>query len=116
LRRSASRTASSVVAVGPSFTPIGLCTPEKNSTWAPSGVARAIPDPEHVRRAVVRQPRQRVRAGQRLLVVEEQTLVTRPDVDLVDRPLASEVEPDRLHEAQRALDLVGERLVASSGG
>jgi hypothetical protein len=41
--------------------------------------------------------------------------VTRPDVHLVDRPLAREVEADRLHEAQRALDLVRERLVALAG-
>ena len=34
--RSQSSTTSSGVAVGPSLTPIGLCTPEKNSTCAPS--------------------------------------------------------------------------------
>ena len=37
LRRSQSSTISSGVAVGPTFSPSGLCTPEKNSTWAPSG-------------------------------------------------------------------------------
>ena len=34
--RAHSSTTSSGVAVGPSLTPIGLCTPEKNSTCAPS--------------------------------------------------------------------------------
>ena len=116
LSRSASATASSGVAVGPSFTPIGLFTPEKNSTCAPSSVARAVADPEHVRRAVVRLPGQRVGAGQRLLVLEQQTLVARPDVDLVQRALGREVDADRLHEAERALDLVRERLVALAGG
>ena len=36
LSRSASSTTSSGVAVGPSLQPIGLWTPEKNSTCAPS--------------------------------------------------------------------------------
>ena len=41
--------------------------------------------------------------------------MARPDVDLVEGSLGREVDPDRLHEAQRALDLVGERLVALAG-
>ena len=36
-RRSQSSTISSGVAVGPTFSPSGLRTPEKNSTCAPSG-------------------------------------------------------------------------------
>ena len=36
LSRSQISISSSAVAVGPTFTPSGLFTPEKNSTWAPS--------------------------------------------------------------------------------
>src|SRR5450756_2989554 len=35
--RSQSSSTCSEVALGPSLTPTGLFTPEKNSTWAPSG-------------------------------------------------------------------------------
>ena len=38
--------------------------------------------------------------------------MARPDVDLVDRALVAEVDADRLHEAQRAADLVRDHLVA----
>ena len=75
----------------------------------------AVADPEHVGRAVVGLAGERVRSGQRLLVLEQEALVARPDVDLVQRALATEVDPDRLHEAQRSLDLAGERLVALAG-
>ena len=38
--------------------------------------------------------------------------MARPHVDLVNRALVAEVDPDRLHEAQRPADLVGDHLVA----
>ena len=48
-------------------------------------VARAIPDPEHVRGAVVPLTGERVLARERLFVLEEEPLVARPHVDLVER-------------------------------
>ena len=112
LSRSASATSSSGVIDGPTLAPTGLCSPERNSTWAPSTLPRALADPEEVARARVPVARRRVLAHERLLVVEQQRLVARPHVDLVDRALVAEVDPDRLHEAQRAADLVRDRLVA----
>ena len=47
-------------------------------------LARALADPEHVRRAVVPLAGQRVGAGERLLVAEDQRLVARVEVDLVE--------------------------------
>ena len=74
----------------------------------------ALAGPEEVRRARVPVTRRRVAAHERLLVVEEKRLVARPDVDLVDRPLVAEVDPDRLHEPQSTADLVGDHLVAAT--
>ena len=37
LRISVSRTSSAASMLGPTFMPIGLATPRRNSTWAPSG-------------------------------------------------------------------------------
>ena len=73
---------------------------------------RALADPEQVRGAVVPVAGQRVPARQPLLVVEQQTLVARVDVDLVEAALVREVDPARGHERERALDLAGEQLVA----
>ena len=75
---------------------------------------RSLPDPEHVRRAVVPVARERVAARQPLLVVEQQALVARPDVDLVQLRRRREVDPAGRHEGERALDLGGERLVAAT--
>ena len=77
--------------------------------------ARAVPDPQHVRRAVVGLPGERVRPRERFLVLEKKALVARPDVDLVKGSLGREVDPDRLHEPKGALDLVREHLVALAG-
>ncbi len=77
-------------------------------------LARPLADPEEVRRARVPVARRRVTADERLLVVEQERLVARPDVDLVDRPLVAEIDADRLHEAERAADLVRDHLVAPS--
>ena len=112
LSRSASATASSGVAVGPSLTPIGLRHPEKNSTCAPSSSRVRSPIQSMCAEQSYGSPGQRVRARERLLVLEQQPLVARPDVDLVQACARVEVDPDRLHEPQRALDLAGERLVA----
>ena len=70
-RARTARARSAAVAVGPILQPIGLPTPRRNSTWAPSSVAGALADPQHVRRAVVPAAGQRVLAGERLLVAED---------------------------------------------
>ena len=51
---------------------------------------------------------------QRLLVAEQQRFVRRVEVDLVELHLGVEVDAARGHEPQRAVDLVGELLVAAA--
>ena len=74
----------------------------------------ALADPEHVRRAVVPVPGERVAARQALLVVEHEALVARPDVDLVQLRRVHEIDAAGTHEADRSLDLRGDDLVALS--
>jgi hypothetical protein len=81
-----------------------------------AGVARALADPEHVAGAAVPVAGRRVAPGERLLVVEDETLVTRPDVDLMELGLGSDVDATRGHEAERALDLGRKLLVAAPLG
>ena len=90
--------------------------PETNSTWAPSSWRRAVTHPDHVGRAVVPLARERVHAGQALLVGEDQRLVTGPEVDLVQTLLGTEVDAAGGHEAQGAVDLRGDPLVAQPFG
>jgi hypothetical protein len=75
-------------------------------------LSRPLADPEQVRGAVVPVARQRVLARQALLVVEQQALVARVDVDLVQAPLRRQVDAARRHERERALDVAGELVVA----
>ena len=75
-------------------------------------LARTVADPEHVGGAVVPVARERVAPRERLLVVEQQALVARPDVDLVQLRRRREVDAACGHEGQRALDLGGHQLVA----
>ena len=76
--------------------------------------ARALPHPQHVRGAVVPAPGERVAPRQRLLVVEQEALVARPHVHLVQPPLALEVDAAGRHERERALDLGGDALVPAA--
>ncbi len=92
---------------------MGLQHPREELDVRAVHLARALPDPEEVRGAGVPVAGRRVAPDERLLVVEEERLVARPDVDLVDRALVAEVDPDRLHEAKRAADLVRDHLVAA---
>ena len=69
--------------------------------------------PEQMRRAVVPVAGDAVAAGQRLLVLEQQCLVRRPHIDLVQGELTLQVDPAGLHEPQSALDLGGEHVVAA---
>ena len=75
-------------------------------------LAGALADPEHVGRAVVPVAGERVLPGERLLVAEDQRLVARVEVDLVQVGLRLGVDAAGPHEAQGPVDLVGEALVA----
>ena len=77
-------------------------------------LSRALADPEHVRRAVVPVARQRVAARQRFLVLEQQPLVARPVVDLMQLRLVAQIDAAGSHEAQRALDLRRKLFVAAA--
>src|SRR5581483_8106764 len=57
---------------------------------------RALADPDEVRGAVVPLAGERVAARERLLVVEQQRFVARPDVDLVQRRVRGVEDADRL--------------------
>ena len=98
--------------VGPSFTPIGFCTPGEELDVRAVELPGALADPQQVRGAVVPVAGEAVAAGERLLVAEDQRLVRRVEVDFVQLHLGREVDAARGHEAQRAFDAVGELFVA----
>ena len=79
-------------------------------------LAGAVADPHQVGRAVVPVAGQRVHAGQAFLVGEDQRLVARPEVDLVQALLGAEVDAAGGHEAQGAVDLRRDALVALALG
>ena len=112
LSASQSARTSSGVAVGPSLQPIGLPMPREELDVGAVELAGALADPEHVGRAVVPVAGERVLAGERLLVAEDQRLVAGVEVDLVQVRLRLGVDAARLHEPQRPVDLVGHALVA----
>ena len=72
-------------------------------------LARALADPDEVRRRVVRRARARVDARHRTLVVHQQALVARVELGVLER---LEVGAARIHELDRAVDLARDRLVA----
>ncbi len=53
---------------------------------------------------------------QGLFVTEDERLVRRVEVDLVELCLSVEIDTARLHEPQRAIDLSGEGFVAKPFG
>ncbi len=69
-------------------------------------LAGAVADPEQVRRAGVPVTGDRVASGQGLLEVEDQRLVARPDVHLVEGRQRARVDAARSHEPECALDVV----------
>ena len=79
-------------------------------------LAGPLADPQQVGRAVDPVAGERVLPGQRLLVVEDQRLVARPEVDLVQAALGLEVDAAGRHEAQGPVDLAGDPLVAAALG
>ena len=80
------------------------------------GLAGPLTDPQEVGRAVVPVAGEAVAASERLLVLEEQGLVRRVEVDLVQLHGNVQVDAARGHEAQRAIDLAGEDVVAPALG
>ena len=72
----------------------------------------AVADPDHVGRAVVPVAGEGVDAGQALLVGQDQRLVAGEEVDLVQALLGPEVDAAGSHEAQGAVDLRRDALVA----
>ena len=75
-------------------------------------LAGALADPEHVGGAVVPVVGEGVLAGEGFLVAEDQRLVAREEVDLVERWQGLGVDAAGLHEAQGAVDVVCQALVA----
>ena len=86
----------------------GSARPERNSTCAPSSWRVRSPIQSRCAEQSYQSPVRLSRAGERLLVAEQQRLVRRVEVDLVQLRLGVEVDAARGHEAQRPLDLVGE--------
>jgi hypothetical protein len=62
-------------------------------------MAGSIAHPDHVGRAVVPVAREGVDAGQALLIGQDQCLVARPEVDLVETLLRPQVDAAGRHEA-----------------
>ena len=111
LSRSQSVATSSGVADGPELDRDRVVHAREELDVRAVELPRALADPEQVRRAVVPVVRQRVAARQPLLVLEQQALVAREDVHLVQPALGAQVDAARGHELQRAVDVVRQPLV-----
>ncbi len=79
-------------------------------------LAGAVADPHHVGRAVEPVTGQRVHPGQALLVGEDQCLVARPEVDLVQPHFSAQVDAACRHEAKGPVDFRCHPLVAQPFG
>ena len=111
-RRSQSATTSSGVAPGPILAPSGLMTPTGIEVGAVE-LAGAFADPEHVGRAVEPVAGERVPAGQRLLVAEDERLVAGQEVDLVQASSAARSIPQAaMNRSARSISAA----IARSGG
>ena len=76
----------------------------------------AFTDPDHVTRQVVRRLALVVVSRQRTLVVKQQRLVAREELNPVHRRFAVKVDPARAHERERLVDLTCNALVTLTGG
>ncbi len=110
--RSHSATTSAGRAVGPDLDPDRVVDAGHELEVGPVELARAVADPDHVGRAVVPIAGEGVHAGEAFLVGEDQRFVAREEVDLVQPLLGREVDAAGRHEAQGAVDLRGDALVA----
>src|SRR5690242_6897224 len=78
-------------------------------------LARALADPDHVRRAVVPLAGGRIDPGQRLLVRQQQRLVAGVELGLADLRRRLRGEPAGLHEGKRLSEAVGELAISGTG-
>ena len=78
-------------------------------------LACALADPQQVGRAVVPVTGQRVLAGQRLLVAEDQGLVAGVHVDRAEVGIGRGIDAAGLHELEGAIDLRGQPVIALAG-
>ena len=79
-------------------------------------LACALADPQHVCRAVVPAAAQRILAGQRFLVAQQQRFVAGVEVDLVQVVGVLGVDTAGPHEAQGAIDLGSDLVVGTTLG
>ena len=110
--RSHSATTSSGLQCGPDLHADRVVDAGQELEVGPVELAGAVADPDHVGRAVVPVAGQRVDAGQAFLVGEDQRLVAGEEVHLVQPLLGPEVDAAGGHEAQGAVDLRRDALVA----
>ncbi len=76
------------------------------------GLARAVADPQHVRRAVVPIAAGGIDARQRLLVRQQQRLVRGVEIGLADLRRGLRGQAARRHEIQRLRQAIGHLLIA----
>ncbi len=114
--RSHSATVFSGEELGPILQPTGLQHAREELEMGAVELAGAIADPHHVGRAVEPVAGQRVHPGQALLVGEDQCLVARPEVDLVQPDFGAQVDATCRHEAKGPVDFRRHALVAQPLG
>ena len=102
--------------LGPTLQPIGLPTPRRNSTCAPSSWRVRSPIHSMCAEQSYQPPVSESCAGERFLVAEQQRLVAGVHVGLVQLVVGLGVDAAGAHEAQRTVDLAGELLVALALG
>ena len=116
LRRSHSSSTKSAEVEGPILQPIGLPTPRRNSTCAPSSPRVRSPIHSMCAEQSYQPPVSGVLAGERLFVPQQQCLVAGVDVDLAEPMVVLGVDTAGAHELQRTVDLVGDLLVLPALG
>ena len=92
----------------------GVLHARKELDVSAAGLAGPLPCPQQVGGAVVEVPRQAVLAGEGLLEAEDEGLVARVEVHLVQGHVRGQVDAAGGHEAQGAVDGAGDVLVAPS--
>ena len=115
-RRSHSSRTSSGSLDGPSLIPDRVADAGQEGDVGAVELAGAVADPQEVGGAVVPAAAEGVAARERFLVAEDECLVARPEVDLVDGLGFRQVDAAGGHEPQRPVDLGRDLLVAQSLG
>ena len=104
------------VVVGPILQPNRVADAAQELDVRAVELPGALADPQHVRRAVVPPAAQRVLAGERLLVAEQQGLVAGVEVDLVEVVVVLGVDAAGTHEPQGPIDLCSHLVVGPALG